>query len=114
MVPQIKWITDNFKRTNDGYIVYKAIGRTNYAIPDYWNIHENSIISEHEINRNRSNICGCGVNFGTLEYVAAQYPNSEIWECLLTYDNLADLCVPYNTNGKARCRELKLLKKNET
>jgi len=101
-----------FKKSTDGYIVYKAIGNTTYNVNEKWVIEENSYIGE-VVNQNRVDDCGCGVNFGTLEYVKSNYKKSEYWECLIKFDDLIDTTFPYNFDGKGRCARLKLVKKIE-
>lgn len=104
------WLSDNFKKTKKGYIVYKAFFNTMYNEPSYWKIKEKSYIEEI-VNSNRTNECGCGVNFGTFEYVCEKFRQSQIWECLIEFEDLINVIVPYTTDGKARCGRLKLIKK---
>jgi hypothetical protein len=100
----------NFKIEIDYYLVYKAVGNTFRNIPENWKIEEGSYIKE-VVNSNRTDECGCGVNFGTLEWIADNIEDPEsIWECRLYFEDLADLIVPYNTDGKARCSRLQLIK----
>jgi hypothetical protein len=101
---------NQFKTDKNGIIVYKAIGNTTFNIPSYWEIKENSFLEEI-VNPDRGTQCGCGVNFGTLEWIQQNYPTSEIWECLILWEDVADIVVPFNTDGKARCARLQLLKK---
>lgn len=98
-----KFETDDF-----GVIVYKAITNTAHAIPDYWNIVPNTFIEE-AVNRDATFKCACGISFGTKEWVLDNYPKSVIWKCRIHYLDLADVVVPYNTNGAARCGRLELL-----
>jgi len=34
-----------------------------------------------------------------------------LWECLILFEDAPDIVVPYNTDGKARCGRLQLIKK---
>ena len=106
-----KFLKD-FKKTNKGYIVYKAFGNTFYTAPKEWKLKKDSIITEI-CNPNKQNECGCGVNFGTLNWIKEnlEKENIEVWECLLLFEDMINLCVPYNYDGKARCEKLKLIKK---
>ena len=110
ILDQKSWLNNNFKKTDDGYIVYKRIGDTQYSTPNYWIIKLGEYITEI-VNTNRSDMCGCGVNFGTKEWCEDNYKSADLWECLLEFEDLCDLTVPYNTDGKARCGRLKLIKK---
>jgi len=109
-IPTSEQFISKFEKIKAGIIVYKAINNTEYDKNKKWVIKEDEIISEN-VNFNLNNDCGCGINFGTKEYVIEKYPTSDIWECLIEWDWLADVIVPYNTDGKARCAKLKLLKK---
>jgi len=109
LLSSTKWIKQ-FKKNRDGIIVYKKIGDTNYQIPERWEIKNNSIISE-VVNPDRGTICGCGVNFGTLQWCKDNYEKADIWECLIRWEWLSGVIVPFGTDGKARCEKLQLLKK---
>ena len=113
-----KWLRQNFKFNKKGYIVYKAEGDTTYDSPLSW---KNSKFITEVPNPLRTVECGCGVNFGTFEWVTNFYclaPNKEIRirRMYLHWEDLADVVVPYNTDGKARCARLekgKLLQENK-
>ena len=98
----------NFETDAEGVIVFKAIGGTDFCAAQHWNIAPGSILEE-VANPDRCTICGCGVNFGTLEWVKATYRTSTIWRCRIAWMDLAGVVVPYNTDGKARCERLTLL-----
>ena len=103
-----------FKRTDEGYIVYKAFGyNTPYGEINRWGkIYAGRVITE-TVNYHRDVECGCGVNFATLEWInrCIISEGTNIYECLLAYEDACDICVPFNTDGKARCGRLKLLRK---
>jgi Pentapeptide repeats (8 copies) len=106
-----KWLFDNFQKTNEGLVVYKAIGSTYRKNPENWIIEEGSYIEEI-VNAHRTNECGCGVNFGTLKWIETYIDRpTSIWECLIHYEDFYGIVVPYNTDGKARCERLQLIKK---
>jgi len=99
-----------FKKNGKGIIVYKGIGNTVFQVPTYWEIKAKKYLEEI-VNPDRGTMCGCGVNFGTLDWIKKEYPNSEIWECVIHFEDLADVIVPFGTDGKARCARLQLIKK---
>jgi len=104
------WLEKNFKINKKGYIVYKAEGATPYLPPLLWK--NNKFITEI-VNPNRTEDCGCGVNFGTLKWCKRNFTNTKIRRMYLHWEDLPDVVVPYNTDGKARCQRLekgKLLK----
>ena len=100
---------ENFEQTDKGFIVYKVFGHS-YISPSAWKIEEGAIITEI-VNNNPSCECACGVNFGSKDWIKTNV-NCEkvVWKCLLAWESLATLCVPYSTDGKARCGQLLLMK----
>lgn len=100
-------MVENFKTTEEGYIVYKCFDGQ-YTHPKSWKIEKGSYIEE-EVNSCRADICGCGINFATEEWVRDNYKNP-VWECLIEWRDACTIVVPYNTGGKARCGRIKLLK----
>ena len=103
------WMADNFEHTKDGYVVYKTFGM-HYRPPVGWTQEPGAVIEEVP-NPCRVNDCGCGVNFATLSWVKAKNAKrSPIWECLLKWEDLPDVVVPYHTDGKVRCAKLTLIK----
>ena len=108
-----EWMKENFVSTLDGVIVYKAFGDTIYAAPERWEVAEGNYITE-VCNPNRTDDCGCGVNFGTLEWIQENINSpTSVWKCLIEWIDLVSVVVPYNTDGKARCERLKLLERIE-
>jgi len=107
-----KWLEDNFKKTSEGFIVFKAIGDTYNAPPEHWIMKSGRVLTE-VVNPNRTDECGCGVNFGTRAWVEENFKSrgSTIWECLLKWEYLIECIVPFNTDGKARSASLMLLRK---
>ena len=111
LIESWKWLNDNFRRTNGGFVVYKAIGETHFAAAKHWQIRPRSILTE-TVNSCRTDRCGSGVNFGTLDFINNddRLKKCDIWKCLLRWRDLPGLIVPYNTDGKARCGSLQLIK----
>jgi len=105
-----EYLSEKFKKTKDGYIVYKRIGdgETQYEIPKKWKIKPGEEITE-TVNPLPTNDCCCGVNFGTKNWCEINYIHCDLWECLLKWEDLPDVVVPYNTDGKCRCGKLTLL-----
>ncbi len=104
------YIDDHFEKTDKGYIAYKTFGSFNTP-PAYWTIEPDSIICEN-VNFNRTEECGCGVNVGTLEWVK-ENTTGQIWKVLIEWPWLAGVVVPYSTDGKIRCERVRLLEKIE-
>lgn len=101
------FIKDNFERTKSGYIAYKTFGGR-YEPPVEWKIEAGSIIREN-VNFNRTEDCGCGINVATLDWVRNHY-GGEIWKVLIRWEWLAGVCVPYSSDGKIRCEQVELVK----
>ena len=97
-----------FAKGAEGWLVYKAIGNTDYAPPEHWTIEEGAFLEE-VVNPLPTLDCACGVNFGTLEWCRNQYPVSTIWQCRIAFEDGPDIVVPYSTSGKARCGRIQLL-----
>ena len=99
-----------FKQDELGILVYKSIGDTTYEPPSTWEIKACSVLTEN-VNPTVTQECGCGVNFGTKEFCKKNYPNSILWMARIAWIDCADIVVPIQTDGKARCARLTLLKK---
>ena len=106
LLSAIEYLESHFEKTAEGYIAYKTFGGS-YNPPEKWVIQTGSIITEN-VNFNRSNGCGCGINVAPLSWVKKNY-RGEIWKVLIKFEWLAGVCVPYQTNGKIRCEKVQLL-----
>ena len=104
------WLRDSFETADKGIIVYKRFGVTNRKKPASWEIEANNVITEI-CNPCRTTTCCCGVNFGTRAWCEKNYIGADLWECLIEWIDLAGVVVPYNTDGKARCERMTLLRK---
>lgn len=102
----IDFLVEHFEKTEEGYIAYKTFG-SKYAPPDEWNITKGSILNEN-VNFNRTNDCGNGINVAPLDWVKSNYKGT-IWKCLIRWDWLAGICCPYNSDGKIRCERVELI-----
>lgn len=101
-----QWLFDNFDTDAEGVLIYKSM---NAIYTKHWSSPTPGAILTEAVNPDRTLECGCGVNFGTLEWVADNYPYN-IWLCRIRWEWLADVCVPFGTDGKARCGKLELIR----
>ena len=103
-----------FKQDDLGLLVYKRIegvnGDTQYSPNPNWTIKKGEFLEENP-NPTKTQECGCGVNFGTLQYCKENYRNADLWLCRILWIDLADVIVPFGTDGKARCARLQLVKR---
>jgi hypothetical protein len=102
----IDYLKENFEFTSDGIVAYKVFNGT-YTPPKKWVIQSGSIITEN-CDSNRTEVCGCGINVASLEWIKRHY-TGDIWEVLIRWEWLAGVVVPYNTDGKIRCERCELL-----
>ena len=107
LLDTVNFMEAHFERTDRGYIAYKTFGG-NYEPPAEWKIEPESVIEE-TVNFDRCTECGSGINVAPLEWVRENYPNKEIWKCLIEWPWLVGVCVPYSTDGKIRCSRVRLL-----
>lgn len=106
LLSPIDYLKENFEITNDGVIAYKTFGGL-YNPPKDWVLKSGSIISEN-VNFNRTNNCGCGINVAPFKLVKDNY-NGDIWKVLIKWEWLPGVCIPYNTDGEIRCERVQLL-----
>ena len=103
------YISAHFDKTEDGIIVYKTFNNHQQPNPN-WIIEEGSVIEEN-VNYNRTNDCGCGVNVATLDWIKKHGGQGrDIWECLIKWEWLSDVVVPYHTDGKIRAGRVQLVR----
>ena len=100
------YLDAHFERTPDGYIAYKTFG-SQYDPPKKWVIEAGSVLEEN-VNPNRVDVCGCGINVAPLDWVRREY-SGDIWKVLIRWEWLAGVVVPYNTDGKIRCERVEML-----
>ncbi len=103
----IEYIKENFEKTEDGIIVYTSFGK-HFALNPNWEIAEGPIIEE-VVNPLPTVICGCGINVVTKEYVKRNC-YKQIWECLIRWEWLPGVVVPYQTKGVIRASRVQLIK----
>jgi len=102
------WLLSAFKSNSKGIIVYKA-QKAMHESPKSWIWQKGKYLTE-VCNLLPTLDCACGVNFATRDWIKKNYGSSPVWECLIEWIDLAETVVPYNTDGKARCSKLKLIK----
>ncbi len=100
-----EYMEANFERTADGFIVYKSFG-TNYPPPAGWVIEPGAILTE-VVNPDRGTDCGCGINVAPRDW--SSFGSGDLWRCLIRYEWLPGVVVPFHTDGKIRTSRLQLL-----
>ena len=106
LLSAIDYLDANFERTADGYVAYKTFGGQ-YPAPESWEIKSGAIISE-TVNPDRCTDCGSGINVAPLEWVRSNY-KGDVWKCLIRWEWLPGVIVPYMTDGKIRCERVELI-----
>ena len=109
-----EWLADKLEADEAGVIVGKAIGSTCFSTPPQWVIAPGSVIEE-VVNPCRTSDCACGINVATLAWIRQHYAAAiecgsvQVWRGRIHWLDLADVVVPYHTDGKFRCGRLELL-----
>ena len=110
LLSAIDYLAQNFEKSADGYIVYKVFGMY-YPPRTDWIIKDGSII-EDIVNFDRVKTCTYGINVATKKWIKKEDPKTnKVWKCLIKWEWLPGVVVPYATNGKIRCERLMLLEK---
>lgn len=108
LLSPIDYLAQNFEKTADGYIVYKVFGMY-YAPRTDWVIKDGSII-EDIVHPDRANTYEYGINVATKWWIKGEDPNiNKVWKCLIKWEWLPGVVVPYATDGGIRCERLMLL-----
>ena len=81
------------------------------APPAAWTIAPGAVLTE-TVNPDRCTECGCGVSFAAPGWFQPEVPN--LWLARIAWVDLADVVVPFGTDGKARCGRLTLLRRVTT
>ena len=103
----IEYLEKNFEKTKEGIIVYKSFDE--YYTPNQnWEIAEGSIIEE-VVNPLPTVKCGSGINVATKEWAKRECDN-QIWKCLIRWEWLVGVVVPYQTDGQIRASRVQLIK----
>ncbi|MDE6833337.1 MAG: pentapeptide repeat-containing protein [Ruminococcus sp.] len=90
LTSQWEFLKNNFDAMAEGIIAYKTFGKS-YPPPSAWRIEKGAVISEN-VNFDRTNDCGCGINVATLDWLKKYY-DDEIWQVLIRWEWLAGVCV---------------------
>jgi len=111
LLSQIDYLSEHFEKTYAGIFVYKTF-EGGYTKPNKWPITKGLIITEN-VNFTRTQMDGCGVSVNTLEISRqeCQFSQLDIWKCLIKYEWLPGVCVPYSTDGNIRAEKIQLLEK---
>lgn len=110
----IDYLEKNFEKTKDGYLAYKTFGAYYDPNPS-WRIKPGEILKE-AVNSDRTVDCGCGVNVSNYDWIVKwifdmhNTKNLDVWECLIRWEWLPGVVVPYNTHGKIRCERVELVR----
>ena len=106
LLSAVNFLEAHFERTENGYIAYKTFNGCYYA-PSDWKIESGSVLTEN-VNFNRTEQCGCGINVAPLYWVRRNY-SGYIWKVLIRWEWLAGVCVPYHSDGQIRCERVELI-----
>jgi len=106
-----EWITKNLEQTPEGIICFKCIGGTDFPWPEYWPEPVPGAVLTETVNPCRTDACASGVNVATETWCRNNYPDSDLWECLIHWIDLINAVVPYNTDGKFRAAKVTLLER---
>lgn len=104
----IDYLEKNFEKTEEGIIVYKSFKESFLPNPN-WVIEEGSIIEE-VVNPLPTVVYGCGINVGTKEWIKRNCYKLQIWKCLIRWEWLVGVIVPYQTDGTIRASRVQLIK----
>ena len=107
LLSSVDYLRNNFECTAEGIIAYKVFNAV-FSPPTKWKIQPKSVITEN-VNANRTNACGCGINVATLEWVRREYSEEDVWKVLIRWEWLCGVVVPYNTDGNIRCERVELV-----
>ena len=109
LLSAIDYIKEKFETTPDGIIAYKTFG-SQYPPNSNWVIGPGSEIVE-VVNYSRVNDCACGINVATLDWVKKNHGHegNDIWKCLIKWEWMVGVCVPYHTDGKIRAERVLLV-----
>jgi hypothetical protein len=75
--------------------------------PPHWTIEEGATLEE-VVNPDRGTDCGCGVSFAAPGWFDTA---DNLWLAEIAWLDLADIVVPFGTDGKARCGRLTLVRR---
>lgn len=103
----IDFMNKHFEKVDDGYIAYKTFNIF-YNINPNWKIEVGEVLKEN-VNFNRNNACGCGINVAPLKWLKSNTNSLSIYKVLIRNEWLMGVCVPYLSDGKIRCERVEIL-----
>ena len=95
--------------TSEGLIAYKRIGSTDYNSGEKWANPVPGMEIAEVCNGVRTDLCGCGVNVGTITWCRNYCENQPLWKVLIRWAWAPGIVVPYCTDGKFRCERCELV-----
>ena len=102
------YLAEHFESAIEGIVAYKTFGSL-HEPPTAWRIEPGSVLTEI-VSPCRTADCACGINVGTRKWVNDHNKAGRAtWRVLIRWPWLADVVVPYNTDGKIRCGRAELL-----
>ena len=107
LLDSIDYLKAHFEFTPAGMIAFKTVG-AHYPPNLNWSIKPGSVLSE-VVNPDRGTDCGSGVNMATLSWVKRNSPDRDIWKCLVRWEWLVGVVVPFGTDGKVRASRVELV-----
>ena len=111
LIDPADYLNAHFERDPEGrgFLTYKVFGKWNPSPAD-WKIEPGSIITEI-VCPDRCTECGSGINVATRKWLNEQdLQGKPIWRCLIRWEWLPGVIVPFMTDGKIRCGKVELLK----
>lgn len=111
VVSPAAWLRENFEKTKEGYTVYALFYPE--ETPDQLKPEKGDYITR-PCDYSRVNDVAYGLYFTNLDEALRlrkfdRYSN--VWECLLEWEDLAETVVPLQATHQARCSRLKLVEK---
>ena len=101
---QADYIRMHFESDEKGFYAYKVFDVV-YQAPESWIRRRGEEIKE-VVNMDRFNRCSYGVNVATKHWIHQSFradPGLYVWKVLIPWKYVADVCVPFMTEGTIRC-----------
>ena len=108
-LPSAEKFLSEFEKTSEGIVVWKRIGNaTHHMFSKRWGIKAGTVLEE-TVNPDRGTSFGAGVQFETRKWAQENYNEADLWKCLIRWDWLSDVVIPFGTDGRARAHKLELV-----
>ena len=101
---QADYIRMHFEYDQKGFYAYKVFD-VFYQAPESWIRRRGEEIKE-AVDMDRFNRCSYGVNVATKHWIKQFFradPGLYVWKVLIPWKYVADVCVPFMTEGTIRC-----------